>query len=221
MKTILVTGAAGDIGKAITIELTKANRVIGVVRTKDSSSALSDIKNLTLHVADVSNPNDIAHIKKAITEKIDWIVTAHGYIDPETNLEKELPENLEKMFRVNSLSLLYLAQAFISNISGAVFISSTAGISANGNFAGYSASKAAANSLAQAFARNRATQTFISVCPGPTAGKMRASIGATGGQDPHEIAKVVKEIIDGKGDFKSGDILSVRDGKTVTASRLS
>lgn len=222
MKTIMITGAAGDIGKAITALLSKEYKIIAVVRNKESAKELSDLSNTTTFVADVASPKDIEKMKKGISEKIDWIVTAHGYIDPETNLEKEKPENIQKTFDINTLSLLFLGQAFNSSLgSGAIFISSTAGISANGNFAAYSASKAAVNSITQAFARNRTAQTFISVCPGPTAGKMRASIGAAGGQDPIEVAKVVKDLIDGKGEYKSGDILSVRDGKTTTASRLS
>lgn len=223
MKTIMVTGASGDIGKAVSLRLLGEGwRVIGVVRSEGSLSKLADAPGIEAYVADVTRPEDLRKLAAKLPEKIDWIVASHGFIDPETSLEKERPEDIEKTFQVNVISLLYLAQAFLSRVSGGmVFISSTAGIAANGRYAAYSASKAGVNSLSQALARNRAEQTFVALCPGPTAGKMRESIGATGGQNPDEVAKTVSEIVSAAGTYKSGDIVSVRDGKTTIESRLA
>jgi len=149
------------------------------------------------------------------------LIASHGYIDTSTDIETQSPEAIEETFKVNIISLFYLTQVFLKRISmGMVFISSTSGIQANGKVAAYSASKAAVNSLSVALARNRSDKTFISVCPGPTAGQMREKIGAKGGQSPREVAVLVSQILQSD-TYKSGDIVTVRDGKSEIVSRLS
>ena len=206
MKTILLTGANGGIGSVIKKVLEQnGDSVIGLER-KD---------------ADLGSYDDSKKLATSLSDDIDWIICAHGYIDPETNLENQNPEAIEETFRVNILSLFYIAQLFLKRLKmGMIFISSTSGIAANGRHAAYSASKAGVNSFAQALARNRVKQTFIALCPGPTATTMRARVGVAGGQDPSEVAKIVVEIVSSAGEYRSGDIISVRDGKVIIESRV-
>jgi 3-oxoacyl-[acyl-carrier protein] reductase len=224
MKTILVTGASGDIGSAIVKRLAEQNThtIIAVVRDMEHADTIKNLPNISLVQADLSLYEEVVSLSKKIPEKIDWIICAHGFIDKETNLLEQSVENIQKTFNVNLLSLVYLAKTCAERLtSGMVCISSTSGISANGRYAAYSASKAGVNSLMVALARNRPEQTFISLCPGPTLGNMRKHLGAEGGQDPMIIATTVTEMIAPQSTYKSGDIVSVRDGKTVFESRLA
>lgn len=210
MKTILLTGAEGGIGKATKETLDQAGlTVIGIDRNEANLASYADIEQL----------------EKKVGEKIDWIICAHGFISTETDLEKQTPEDIQKTFEVNSLSLVYLAKAFLKHLNpggGMIFLSSAAGINANGRYAAYSASKAAANVFAQALARNKPEFTFISLCPGPTNTPMREMIAhdASKHQSPAVIADVIKKIIEGHTEYKSGDVILVHDSQTSIAARL-
>ena len=158
VKTILLTGAAGDLGKAISASFPKNEY---------------DVIEVTHQDADLSSLSDIDQLVKRVvvgTPRIDWVICAHGYIDTETVLEKQSPEAIQKTFEVNALSIIYLTRQFLPHIpegGGVVALSSSAGLQANGRFSAYSASKAAVNSFIQAMARNRPEKKFFAVCPGP------------------------------------------------------
>jgi short-subunit dehydrogenase len=222
MKTIIVTGASGDIGSVIIQELIAQNhRVIAVLKNKDSLSHSKLPENTPVFFIDLENPNGLISLEKEIGEKIDWIVAAHGYIDPETDLSKQKIENIHATFQINTISLIQITQLFYKKITqGIIFVSSTSGISANGRYAAYSASKAAVNSLATAFARNMSNLKFYSICPGPTAGKMREKLGAQGGQNPKVIAQLASTLINSDPAYKSGDVISLRDEKVEIVSRI-
>lgn len=213
MRTILLTGATGGIGAMIREALReKGDTVIGVGRADADLSSYDEIKKLSEKIL-------------AETPRFDWIICAHGFIDTETNLERQEPANIERTFAVNTLSLFFIAQLFLKSIApegGMVFLSSTAGINASGRFAAYSASKAAVNSFAQALARNRPELSFYSVCPGPTNTQMREKIAAdaNSSQPPTIVANVIGDIISGEATYASGDIIVVQDGKVSVASRL-
>ena len=198
---ILVTGASGGIGSAIVEELQKRDcHVIGTDRNDADMSSYEDIKHLAL---------------SALHEKLDWVVYAHGFIDAETDLAKQLRENITATFDINTLSNIYLTQMLLSRIgTGIIFISSTAALSPNGRFAAYSASKAAVNAFAQALAKHRPALTCITVCPGPTMTAMRKKIASDAAlsQSPEAVARTVADIISGRSKYKSGDIVIVKDG---------
>lgn len=204
MKTILLTGADGGIGSAIKEALeTAGNKVISVTRADADLSSYSDIEKLEQKIASEGT-------------KLDWIVCAHGYIDTETDLEKQSVEAIEATFKINSLSLVYLAKYFLKDLSqggGMIFLSSSAGVDANGRTAAYSASKAAVNSLTQGLARNRSELSFISICPGATNTPMRERVAhdAATKQSPKLIADIAQKIISGESGYKSGDIISIKD----------
>ncbi len=205
MKTILLTGAQGGIGTAIAQILKQnGNNVIGVDRAEADLSSYEDIQKLEKRIAGEGTV-------------LDWSVFAHGFIDSETDLQKQRPENIDATFQLNIVSIVYCAQLFLKHLrkgGGMVFLSSTAALSPNGRYAAYSASKAAVNAFAQALARNRPEQVFYTVCPGPTNTPMREKIAddASQSQPPSAVASVVADLISGKTDYKSGDIIVVRDG---------
>jgi NAD(P)-dependent dehydrogenase (short-subunit alcohol dehydrogenase family) len=151
------------------------------------------------------------------------VVCAHGFIDTEQVLEKERTEDIQATFDVNTLSLFWLAQAFLPDLqTGFLILSSSAGLAPNGRYAAYSASKAAANAFVQAMARNREHLKFIAVAPGPTNTEMRERIAGDAAkmQSPDTITAVVTKIVTGTSEYRSGDIVLVKDGVCSTASQV-
>ena len=213
MKTVLVTGAHGGIGEAIVETLTAAgHHVIGADR-KD---------------ADVSRFVEVQKLEEKILQEvdsIDWLVCAHGYLDPVTILEEQTPESIAATFLINSVSIAYLAKVFLRHIpagGGIIAISSTAGTHASGATPVYSASKAAVDSLMQALAHNRKDQLFYALCPGPTNTPLRERFAhdAAKQQSPEVVATAVLDLIDNKGTHADGDVIVVRDGITSTFETL-
>lgn len=206
MERILVTGADGGIGSAIVETLKSAG--YSVIAT-------------TAHDTDLTDAAAVATLKERVGD-VDWIICSHGYIDSEHILEKQSSEAIEMTFAVNTLSLFWLARAFLPALrTGMVIISSTAGVSANGRFAAYSASKAAANAFVQALARNRPEKKFFAVAPGPTNTAMRERIAhdAAKMQSPALIAELVRDIVRGD-EYHSGDVVVIKDGTRSIASRV-
>ena len=201
---ILVTGADGGIGSAIVKALKAIECELIETTSKDT---------------DITKPDAVRALKERIGS-VDWIVAAHGFIDTETTLEQQSPENIEKTFAVNSLSIVWLAKEFPT--SNMIAISSSAGIAPNGHYAAYSASKAAVNALVQALARNRQERTFFALAPGPTNTEMRQRIAGDAAQmqSPAVVAALARDLILGKTENKSGDIILIRDGAISVVSRL-
>lgn len=136
-------------------------------------------------------------------QEMDWLIFAHGIIDE---------SDVGRTFAVNTLTCLQRTQDYLPNIKkGVIYISSTSAMTANSRLPVYSASKAALNTYARAMAKAHPNLQFYALCPGATNTKMWRNLKLEGtAQDPSEVAKAVKRIIEGE--FTSGDIITVRDG---------
>ncbi len=207
---ILLTGAGGGIGSATKAALEAAGaHVIAVDRQDADLASYEEMKALSERVAkDVS---------------LDWLVFAHGFISAETEFEKQKPEEIKLTFDLNILSVMYLTQLLLPSLrpgGGVIFISSSAGLNPNGKYAAYSASKAAVNAFAKALARNKTGYMFLSVCPGPTNTAMRLKIGEDprAAQSPAVVAHLITQLVFGTGEYHSGDVIVVRDGKISVES---
>jgi 3-oxoacyl-[acyl-carrier protein] reductase len=233
MKTVLLTGAGGGIGHALLSALAAddAYRVIAVTRPAPSAELQTRPENserLIRKTADLSSFAEISGLEASVARSnmdLDWLVFAHGFIDSETMLEKQLPEDIATTFQVNVLSVIHLCQLFLKHMSnggGIICVSSTAGLAANGRHAAYSASKAAINNFMQGLARNRPALTFFTVCAGPTRTAMLKKIGGdlAAGQDVSAVRDVMLRIMARHADYKSGDIIVVRDGRVTLGGRL-
>lgn len=201
MKSILLTGANGGIGKAIS-ELLKRN-----------SHQVEDVGRARADLASYAATQRLVEEVTSNGTQFDWLVFVHGVINE---------EDVETTFRVNTFSLVYLTKLFLPHLKprgGIIYISSTAGLFPNGNYPVYSASKAAVNALAKAFAHRYTEFSFVSVCPGPTNTPMREKIAgdAAKQQSPEVVAKAISDIISGRMSCQSGDIIVVRDGKVSKA----
>jgi NAD(P)-dependent dehydrogenase (short-subunit alcohol dehydrogenase family) len=208
-----------------------AYRVIAVTRATPSTELQTQPENserLIRETADLSSFAEISGLEASIARSnidLDWLVFAHGFIDSETMIEKQRPEDIATTFQVNVLSVIYLCQLFLKHMrkgGGIICLSSTAGLEANGRYAAYSASKAAVNNFMQGLARKRPALMFLTICPGPTRTAMLEKIGGdlAGGQDVSAVTDAMLRIITRPADYKSGDIIVVRDGRITLAGRL-
>lgn len=138
-----------------------------------------------------------------ISGKLDWVIFAHGMLDE---------QDIEGTFEANTFSCIKLTEDLVLNLNkGIIFISSTAGIHGNGAYPIYAASKGAINTYMQSLAKQYKDKEFYALCPGPTNTPMWRALN-TGGhaQDPEAVAIAVEVIMNGA--YKSGDIITVRDG---------
>ena len=233
MKTVLLTGATGGIGHALlsTLAADDAYRVIAVTRPIPSAGSQTLPENSDRFIretADLSSFAGIAALETSIAKrniKLDWLVFAHGFIDRETKIEKQRPEDILTTFQVNVLSLIHLCQLFpkhLHNDGGIICVSSTAGLEANGRYPAYSASKAAVNSFMQGLARHRPALNVFTICPGPTRTAMLEKIGGdmADAQDVAAVTEVMLRLMAEPADYMSGDIIVVRDGQVTLAGRL-
>jgi len=213
MAHILLTGAGGGIGSSIKKALeAQGHTVTGIDRSDADLTSRSGIEALA---------------EKLVTEGtiFDWIVFSHGFIDAETDLAKQSLESMEHTLMLNTLSPIGITGKLLPTLpagGGVVFISSTAGISPNGRYSTYSASKAALNAFSQALARAYPDKVFIALAPGPTDTAMREKIGGdrAKAQDPQAIADFIARLVAGRTEYRSGDIVVVRDGKDTLHARL-
>src|SRR3989344_7629246 len=201
---VFVTGADGGIGSAAVAALKERGaHAIGFVRVD----------------ADLSSPDEIGRLaNRALKEhgRADWAVYAHGFLDAETGLGKQREEDIAATFDINTLSIIYLTRHLLPHLQrGSIFVSSTAGLSPNGQYAAYSASKAAVNAFAEAIAKTRPDLISIALCPGPTNTAMRRKIdpNAVSAQSPEIVAEAIADIVMGVSPYKNGDTVVVRSGE--------
>ena len=209
---ILITGTTGGIGSAIKKTLSETGAtIVEINRNEIDFSSFSEIQN----VSKTSLANT----------SFDWIIFAHGYVDAEKEFQKQKPEEIEKIFAINTLSVIYLTQLFLKNIpagGGIIYLSSTAALTSNGFTPAYSASKAAINTFAQAISRNQSHLSLYSICPGPTATPMLEKLKGdmARAQSPDAVAQLIKNLIEKKTDYKSGDLIELRNGQPRLAAHL-
>ena len=143
----------------------------------------------------------VNHADIETEEEFDWLICAHGIID-----EQEILGT----FYANVITNIYLAESI--KAKNIIFISSTSGIKGNDKYPIYSASKAALNMYGKLISSKR--NCYI-ICPGATDTAMFRKLGIIDvqPQSPDEVVKIVDRVINGE--FKSGDIIIVRDGNVT------
>lgn len=235
-RTILITGATSGIGEAIALSLGQRNTVIiAVGRNKKKLSSLRKhiiAQGGVCHTysVDLSKRTGITKLCRDIKKKlktVHWIIYAAGAIEADESMDHIRESAVKHIFAVNIYSILFMTSLLLPIVKrgGFVHISSTAGIWGNGRKPIYAASKGALNtygkSLAWYFKDNKELSSIV-VCPGPTNTPMRqkAAGDAKKHQSPEVIAKLVREIVSGKTNYRNGDIVIVRDNRRKLYQRL-
>lgn len=150
MTTVLVTGAAGDIGSAIAEELTQRGH--SVVR--------ADRPELAERVDVAFDVTDEPAVARAMDEigQLDGLVNNAGYQGVFTPVERYPLDDARRVLEVNVLGVMTVLSVAARAMDGGsiVNIASMAGVSGAPNMPAYSASKAAVLGLTKAAAKDLA-----------------------------------------------------------------
>lgn len=222
-KTILVVGANGAFGSAISEKLMSSGAtVIGTSRTADSSVRLSATLAARL-LLDLEQPNSIqifADYLLAQPAALDGIVLASGLVG--FGQISETPASLGmRLMQVNALGPIDLVQRLLPKLHASVlaerepFVVSISGVIAEAPMPGlsaYSASKSALYGFAQAAAKElrKSRIRWMDTRPGHTESGLagRAIFGSAPNFGPgmsvdHVVERIVNGIIDDERDLPS------------------
>lgn len=183
-KTVIVTGAAGAIGKGIAAAFAQANAEVFITDlTQDSvDAALNEINtdNISCRglAADVTEPNQVKKAVdaalKAFNEKVDILVNVAGIVG-QAKVEDITEADWDRMFRVNCkgtfLFIKNVVPVMKKNKFGRIInFSSKSGKTGSALMSHYSAAKAAIIGLTQALAYELADYgiNVNCLCPGIT-----------------------------------------------------
>lgn len=184
-KTVLVTGAAGDLGSAILHALAeKAEHVIALDNNAEKLAAIEG-GNITKVHCDVSNFAELSEKMLGVYDnhpKIGVLINAAGilYSAPLVNIMdkddgslKKTAEEWQRCIAINLSSVFYLSQIVARKMARARIkgvIINISSISAHGNTgqSAYSASKAGVNALTQVWAKELALHGIrtVAIAPG-------------------------------------------------------
>jgi NAD(P)-dependent dehydrogenase (short-subunit alcohol dehydrogenase family) len=163
MTTILITGVARGIGKALCVHALKRGwSVIGSVRDDESATNLKAELGDSFQalVFDVTDAKAIANAAKLVDEPIDILINNAGIFGPKRQSTLDMDfDGFAQMLAVNTLAPLMITQAFLPHLKRSarprvLTISSQMGSMsyASSNAIAYRASKAAVNKVCQGLA---------------------------------------------------------------------
>ena len=160
MTTVLVTGAAGDIGGAIAEELARRGITLALADHPDAAPRLAELgsrlgaKQVTFDVTD----------EAAVTAAVDslgvlgGLVNNAGYQGVFTSVDRYPLDDARRVLEINVLGLMTVLSVAARSMDGGsiVNIASMAGVSGAPNMPAYSASKAAVIGLTKSAAKDLA-----------------------------------------------------------------
>jgi len=155
LKPILLTGAAGGLGKALTKALAAQYPVVAVDVDAEGLKALRAIPRVQTFVCDLRDPVAIQSLRTQLEEKgirIHTLINNAGISDffP---ISEAPSERLDRIVEVNTLAPIRLVQAFLDHLieaQGRVLQISSESVKMTGLFQPYSASKIAMEAFSRA-----------------------------------------------------------------------
>lgn len=204
--TLVITGAAGDIGSAVAVRMASPNtRMLLIDQDLPKlQSTRSKVLDLCADVAtlqcDISSAGDAAKYADVARDfsggSVRWLFNNAGVSGDFAPLTDYSVETFDRVMAVNVrgmfLGLKHIGP-LMSRGSAAVNTSSVGGIAGQANMAAYVASKHAVMGLTKAAALEWADRgvRVNAVCSGPVAGQMMDSIFAGLDLDPRDRAAQV------------------------------
>ncbi|MFI1914079.1 SDR family NAD(P)-dependent oxidoreductase [Nocardia sp. NPDC020380] len=237
----LVTGGAGDIGRAVAKHLTRAGCEV-IIADLDSDAAQQVAGELgpaaTACHLDLGDPDSIEATATAVLagSGLSALVHCAGAAIVEPFLDSK-PEHWDLMIRVNLRGPMLLTQRLLPALQETasariVFVSSDGARAGAAGEAAYAASKSGlfgfAKSLAREVARHDVTVNVV--CPGPIEGRMVARTMADhpGNLDalqraipmkrlgqPEEVAALIAWLASPEASYITGQLISVSGGITM------
>ncbi|MFS0576220.1 SDR family NAD(P)-dependent oxidoreductase [Sporosarcina sp. 179-K 3D1 HS] len=189
-KVVIVTGAAGGMGKAIALQLVEQGAtVIGIDLTVDSLESVQH-ERLTAKAANVLDEQKIAEIFAEVNEtygRIDGLVNALGIAQSAAPIEEVTLEQWHRYMDVNATSLFITckeaAKYMKAKRQGSIItIASISAVRPRPGLQSYIASKGAAESFTRAMAIELASHSIRvnTIHPGPADTNMLGSFTAAG-----------------------------------------
>lgn len=241
-KTVLVTGGATGIGRAIALKLAShgANIAINYSKSRDEAEeTLSLVEGFgargLVYRADVSDERSVVEMCEAVKARfgrIDVLVNNAGttVFIPLHELDQLLEEHWDRMLAVNVKGMFFASRACAEelrkNRGSIINITSIAGFNGAGSSIAYAATKAAGISLTKSFARVLAPEVRVnSIAPGIVGTRWvggqeehikRYGEGTPLGRiaDPEDVANLAWALLSG-GDFVTGQTVVVDGGWSI------
>lgn len=154
MPTVLVTGAARGIGRAVVARLSAAGwEVIAGVRTAGHATAMGALARVSPMMLDITDDEQVAALPRALPDRLDAIVNNAG-IAASGPLESMPVARLRRQLEVNVVGQIAVTQAVLPMLRTSrgriVFISSVNGKVSSPMLGAYAASKFALEAAADA-----------------------------------------------------------------------
>jgi NAD(P)-dependent dehydrogenase (short-subunit alcohol dehydrogenase family) len=158
--TILITGAAGDIGTAIADVLAERGHRLALADHPDAADRLDELCQRLGAECVTFDVTDAAAVAAAVDGlgTLDGLVNNAGYQGVFTSVDRYPLEDARRVIEVNVLGVMTVLAAAARAMTGGsiVNIASMAGVSGAPNMPAYSASKAAVIGLTKAAAKDLA-----------------------------------------------------------------
>ena len=237
MKTILITGASGDIGFEISKTFAKQKNNLILIYNKNKPNT-SEFKNCSVELfqCDLTNVNQLDLIMQKIFakhKKIDVLVNCAGiskFQQIQDTTENDYIEVFDANFKSTVLLTSKVSKHMISEQKGNIInISSMWGVVGSSMESLYSASKAAMNNLTLSLAKELGPSNINvnAVCPGLIDTKMnknltRETINEIKSNTPlnrigkaKDVANLVEFLASEKASFITGQIIVIDGGFTL------
>lgn len=134
-KTILITGAAGNLGQACTRYFLEAGATVIALVSKRNADSLQSAEKLQVYTADLTKESEVINVINAVSasQKIDaGLFLAGGFSGG--SLEKTNSEMIQRMFSINFETAFFISKALFLKMQdqqkggSLVFVSSQTGI---------------------------------------------------------------------------------------------
>jgi len=114
-KVIVITGGSGGLGKALTEDLTKDNKVIILATNQEELKKVAEQNNCDYFVCDVTNYYEVEEVIDDIIDKygvIDVLINNAGLM-AEEELDRNDPDEIKNVIEVNLLGVINVTKAVI------------------------------------------------------------------------------------------------------------
>jgi short-subunit dehydrogenase len=217
-KLFLITGASSGIGLALTKKISRNNKVIAIYNSNRKNLEKINSNNIIKVNCDLGNFLDYGELTKVLTQhKIDIIINCAGQFGSNNQLIENIDfDNLIKIFKINSISLLKILQLLSKNdglkcINKIINISSDAGsikLNNQGNAYVYRITKTSLNSISKNLSidlNKRYNSEIITVDPG----NVQTGMNTKGLLDPNKCAEYIIDIICDKKNNLNGKFIDL------------
>ncbi|MGG0657366.1 SDR family NAD(P)-dependent oxidoreductase [Rummeliibacillus pycnus] len=241
-KVIIVTGAAGGMGRAIVSQLLEQGAYVVGIDLSEKLLNQTKHPNYTVQAGNVLDETRIAEIFSQTFEKygkIDGLVNALGIAQSATPIEEVSIEQWQKIMDINVKSLFITSKEAVrymksKNPGSIVTIGSISAVRPRPGLQAYVASKGAAESFSRALAIELAPYAIRvnTINPGPSDTNMLGQFTASGADveatkkeifidsiplgkliEPEDIANAVSYLISDQSKMVTGATLNVDGGR--------